>query len=116
MQWWKVDRQVGRDELEDLLGMAKVFERVRAEIAHADRRRQLIAHQLLGRQREQDLAAVCGCKQSGDAIERWTEVIAVTQFGDTGVQGDAHAQLAARSGWFSVQRSLKRQRGIDCRR
>jgi hypothetical protein len=42
-------RQIGGDELEDLLGQAEVFQAVRAEVAQRRVGRQVLAYQLLTR-------------------------------------------------------------------
>ena len=50
LERWELGREVGGAELEALLGAAEVFQTVGAQVAQRHLRRQLIAHQLGGRQ------------------------------------------------------------------
>jgi hypothetical protein len=86
--------QVGSDELKDLIGQAEVFEPLRAQIAQRRVERELLAHQLLSGEREQDLAAVPGIQEPRRAVERRPEVIVTSHLGTARVQRHAHPQ------WF----------------
>jgi hypothetical protein len=60
--------QVGGDQLKNLLGQAEIFEAMDSQVAQRHLRRELLAHQLFGGQREQDLAAMAGRQEPRDSI------------------------------------------------
>ena len=59
--------QVGGNQLKDLLGQAEIFEMMDPQVAQRRVGRELLAHQLLGGQRQQDLAAVAGRQEPRDS-------------------------------------------------
>jgi len=58
------------------------------ELKELASRGALITYQLLGRERDDDLTAVRRAHQAGGSIHRRTEVVTVTELGDTSM--DSH--------------------------
>ena len=59
--------QIRCNELKDLLGQAEIFEPMNPQVAQRHLRWKLLAHQLLGCQRQQDLAAVSSRQEPRDS-------------------------------------------------
>ena len=91
----------------DLLAVGEILEPMLAQVAQRHIRRQLLAHQLLGGQREQGLPAVGGGEQPGDPVDGWPKVIGVTLLSRAGMQRHAHPQVATRAPHLRLQRPLR---------
>ena len=89
----KLGGQIGGEELVEMLGAGEVAEAVFAEMAELHAVREEVANELLGGEREQDLAAVRGGEDAGDAIEGLAEIVAIALLGGAGVQGHADFQF-----------------------
>ena len=109
-QRWEAGRQTGAAQLEDMLGPAKVFEALLAQIGQGRAPGELVAHQLGGGGGEQDLPSGGDRHQAGGAVERRAKIVAIAQLGLAGMQPHAHAQRAgeARPG-FACQGLLAGQ-------
>src|SRR5205085_12224556 len=94
-EWRIVGRQVRADKLKDPLGRIQIFEAILSQIEQADALWQRVASQLLSGAREQNLAAVSGVQQPGDAVERRAEVIPLLLLGGTRVHRHPHPQRTA---------------------
>ena len=100
-------RQVGVDELEEVLRATEVLQAMLAEVEQAGARRQPLAGKCPGRRRQEDLAAVPGGHDPGGPVDRRTEEVAGPLLGLAGVHAHPHAQRtglapmapAARSRW-----------------
>src|SRR4051812_31596286 len=84
--------QVGRYDLEHPLRADEVAQAVLTQVTQADAGRKLITDQFPGGGGEQDLAAVSGRAQAGDAVEGRAEVVAVAQLGCAHMEGRPHTQ------------------------
>ncbi len=62
LQRWKVARQAGDEELEELLGLGQVLERVGTELAEAIPLAVAVVQAFSGLARHHDLTAVGGCR------------------------------------------------------
>ena len=82
---------VDRD-LEHPLGPGEVAQVVLAEIDELDAGKELVAHELRGQSRADDLAAVRRRHQARGTVEGRAEVVAVADLGRPGVQADPHPQ------------------------
>ena len=104
-------RQAGRDELVEMFGPREIAQPVLAEVAKLRARREMVAHQLLRRQREQGPARHASCGQDArHTVQRLAEVIAITMLGRAGVQRHADFQLADAAPVRPAQRPLGFQR------
>jgi hypothetical protein len=72
---------------EDVLGPGQALEGMRPDVDQGGTVRELVGHQLGGRPRQQDLAALPERPQPGRAVERLPEIVLVAQLGLAGVQG-----------------------------
>ena len=72
---------------EDVLGPGQALEGMRPDVDQGGTVRELLGHQLGGRPRQQDLAALPERPQPGRAVERLPEIVLVAQLGLAGVQG-----------------------------
>src|SRR5439155_1702605 len=100
----------------DPLGPNQIFETILSQIAQAGARWQRVASQLLSGEREQDLAAVSGVQQPGDAVERRAAVITLLLLGGTGVQRHPHPQRTDASPRLLLEPPLRRERRRHCLR
>ncbi len=83
----------GCDHLEHPLRAADVAQTVLAEVLHLDAVAQLVAHECLGRERDQDLPAVTDAHHPRRLVHRGPVVVAVADLGGASV--DAHPRAAA---------------------
>ena len=89
----RVERLEGRElvgksgdpDLEDTLGTIEVAESVIAEVDEIDVGGEVVAHELFGCARHDDLATVRRAHQPSRAVERRPVVVAVAQLGFAGV-------------------------------
>ena len=84
-QWREVRGKSGSDDLEDAFRVEQILERMGPEVAQRDAGWQAVARQVAGDPRDDDLLAVRGGEQSGDTVERGTEIIAGAPFRRAGV-------------------------------
>ena len=77
-----------------MLGPRQVAQPPLAEIAQSHAIREMIAHHLARRQREQRLPAVRRREEARDAIERRPEIIAVAKLRRASVQRHPHLDRA----------------------
>ena len=93
----KAVRQVRVLDLEDVLGLEEVLEPAQPEVSQRHARPEPAADERRGRRRQQDLAAVPGRSQAGDAVHGGPEVVAVAELGPAGVDGhpDADRRVVA---------------------
>ena len=84
--------QVFHDELEDALGTDQVAQPMLAQVAQGDGGWQMVAHQLGGRLREEDVTAVPSRQQAGHAVHRRSEVVSVPLVRRARVQRHPHAE------------------------
>ena len=103
--------QIGVHDLEHPLGPGDVAQAVFAEVEQRGARVELVARQLLGRERHHHLAPVRGAHQPRGAVERRPVVVAVTLFGGAGVDAHADEQVAGQPPVRATEGALCRQRG-----
>ena len=80
-----------------------------SEVFEACSRRQLVAHELLGRKREQDLPSVGGGEKPCHPVDRRSEVVAVPLFGGARVQRHPHPKRTRRFPLLARECSLDRK-------
>ena len=80
-QGTEIGGQIRRQELKDALGADEILQAMFPEIPQLRTHRQLITHQLLGRQREEGLAPVPRRQEPGDPVEGRAEVVPVPLLG-----------------------------------
>ncbi len=90
----KVHGQAGRDELIHALGTREVTQAVFAEVDQLAVRRHGVAQQLLGRQRDEYLAAVGCAHETRRLVHRGAVVVALTRLSGSRVNPDAYSQTA----------------------
>ena len=83
----EVGAEIGSDDLKDALRPDQVLQASLAHVAQHDIRREMVADQLLGRQRQEDLAAVPGRHQPCGAVQGGAVVVAVAQVRHASVEG-----------------------------
>ena len=106
----EIGGQIRRQELEDALGAGEVLQAVFPQIPQLCTHRQLVPHQLLGRQREERLPPVTRRQEPGDPVQGRAEVVPVPLLGAPCVQGHAHQQGSVLTPVFVYQqRSLGRE-------
>ena len=88
----KLRGQIRRDELIEMLGPREIAQAMLAQVTELHARRQMIAHQFLGGQRDQHLAAMGRGEDARHAIQRLAEVVAIAMLRRAGVQRHAHFQ------------------------
>jgi hypothetical protein len=88
--------QGGMGDLEHVLGTGEVGQAVLAEIEEAHVGRQVVADDLVGRARDDDLATVGHRHQAGDPVEGRSEVVAHPVFRPSDVDAHADGKLADR--------------------
>jgi len=94
--------------LEDRLGRRQALEAHRAQVLELHLRRQLAAHLLGDRLRDEDLPAVRGVHDPRGAVDRAAEIVVVARLHQTGVQAATDAQPHPGGGRRVEQRKLDR--------
>ena len=94
------------DHLHDALRPAEIAQAMLAEVDEIYRVLEVVADQVRGRSRGEDLPAVSRGGHTRRAIHRGTEVVAFTQLSATGVQAHPHPQRLGERPILSDERAL----------
>ena len=109
----KLRWQLGGEELEDPLRPEEVLQVPLTEVHQARAQRKLIAHQLLGRQREQRLAPVTSRQEPSYPVHGGAEVVSLALLRSAGVQCHPHPQGACLLPLLVKERSLNLKSGVE---
>src|SRR5205814_9786321 len=98
--------QTGRGHLKDTYRSRQITEPVLTQVDQIELGRQIVAYDLFGRVRDDDLAGVRGGHQSRGTVQRRAVVVARAVLGFSSVQTHAHPERAGLGPRLHAERTL----------
>src|SRR5437667_9832814 len=92
--------------LEQVFRIRYALKSMQSKITEAYSLRHDIAHKLLGCGRDKYLFSVCGCQDSGGAIDCSTEIVAIANFRRASVNSHCYVQSPCFTPFFCLQSLL----------
>ena len=86
----EVGRQIGMEELKDVLGAMEIAQGMLTQITQAHPMRQCVAGEIMGGEGEQHLSPMGGRQQPREAIEPGRQIIPLTRLGIGGMDRHPH--------------------------